>query len=205
MASTWLAMAIIKNKKLGWAEWGAYSVPQHICTWSACVSVCVCVLGGGGGWEGSWCPCVGGYMHRNLCVCQVILIHPNLHIYRLCECECVCVCVCACACVHVRECRWLRVRGCLSFSACQFSLCIVWPSTCSNVLLCYWFLCEYLHIPCFSLIKWQSDESYYMHTINSIFLLTLSLLYICWPLLPLSPDGCFSGPHPFPSLSLVGH
>ena len=40
--------------------------------------------------------------------------------------------------------------------------------------------------------------------VSPLLSLTLSLLYISWPLLPSSPEGCFCGPQPFPPLSPVG-
>ena len=135
----------------------ALSVCQHKCLWSGYVWVCVCA-----------CVCVCKWVYVGMgtetCehVCVRLHIHPNLHTYSLH----VSVCVCACACVRV--CRWLW--GCLCFSV-SVSLCFVWLSMCSNVLLCYWLLCEYLRIPCFSLIKWQSNQSCQTCTINSILLL----------------------------------
>ena len=68
------------------------------------------------------------------------------------------VCVCTCRRLSARVC----VLVCVSFTL----LCMI--SMSSNVLLCYWFLCEYFCIPCFCLIKWQSPLSRQTCTINSI-------------------------------------
>ena len=65
----------------------------------------------------------------------------------------------------------VSVFQCVSFSVFQcvsVSLCFVWLSMSSNVLLCCWFLCEYVYILCFCLIKWQSASSCWTHTINSM-------------------------------------
>ena len=68
--------------------------------------------------------------------------------------------------VRVCLCRRLWVRGCSCFCMCQFHF--AWLSMSSNALLCYWFLCEYLCIPCFCVIKWQSALSCQMDTIYSM-------------------------------------
>ena len=68
--------------------------------------------------------------------------------------------------VRVCLCRQLWVQGCSCFCVCQFHF--AWLSMSSNALLCYWFLCEYLCIPCFCIIKWQSALSCQMDTIYSM-------------------------------------
>ena len=128
-------------------------VSQHKCERSAYVCVCV-----------SWCACVcvwacvGVCMEtcEHVCVCVRLHIHPNLQTYSLR----------ACVCMRTGDSMNARV---FVFQCESVSLCFVWQSMCSKVLLCYWFLCEYLYIPCFSLIKRQSALSRRTpHTINSI-------------------------------------
>ena len=78
------------------------------------------------------------------------------------------------ACMHAEVTQW--VRGCLCFNVCQFhlalyvsvSLSFVWLSMRSNLLLCYWFLWEYLCSPWFCLIKSQCIMSHQICTINSM-------------------------------------
>ena len=93
---------------------------------------------------------VCGSVHGNLwtCVCVRLHIHPNLHwhMYSLRACVRVCVCVRTRACKRFCECEGV-VFQCVSVS-----LYFVWLS---NVLLYYWFSCEYLCIPCCCLIKWE--------------------------------------------------
>ena len=118
--------------------------------------VCVCVCGGWG-WGMCVCVCV--------CVCARACV-------RACVCVCARACVRACVCARARA----RVRACVRaqtslwvpgccFSVCQFHF--VWLSMSSNILLCYWFLYEYLCIPYLSLVKWQSALSRRTRTINS--------------------------------------
>ena len=83
---------------------------------------------------------------------------------------CVCgidvhVCVCVCASMCAGDSVSARV---FVFQYVSVSFCFVWLSMISNVLLCNWFLCEYLCIPYFCLIKWQSTLSHQTHTINSM-------------------------------------
>ena len=51
-------------------------------------------------------------------------------------------------------------------------------SMCSNMLLYYWLLCEYLCIPCFCLIKWQIALSRRKRTINTILFINISYIII---------------------------
>ena len=84
----------------------------------------------------------------------------------MCMCVFVCMFVHACDSVSAR----VSVFQCVSFPVFQcvsVSLCFVWLSMSSNVILCYRFLCEYVYIPCFCWIKWQSALSCRMPTINS--------------------------------------
>ena len=90
-------------------------------------------------------------------------------------CVCVCACVCACmqacmrVCARARVCRWLdECEGVVfRFQCVSVSLCFVWLSMCSNVLLCYWLLCEYA-FHALNFFKWQSALSRGTHTINSM-------------------------------------
>ena len=66
--------------------------------------------------------------------------------------------------VHVSAGRRLSEQGCVS--VCQFHF--AWLSMRSDVLLCYWFLCEYFCIPHFCLIKWQSTLSRQTRSVNSM-------------------------------------
>ena len=130
---------------------------------------------------------VCGWVHGNLWRFVSLLIYT--HAVYACVCVCVCVrasmcdvvwcgvvwcgvvwCgVCVCVCAGNCECKGVM------FQCVSISLCFVWLSMCSNVLLCYWFLHKYLCIPCFCLIKWQSVLSHQKHTINSILLLLISV------------------------------
>ena len=75
-------------------------------------------------------------------------------------------CACVGVCVQVTVSARVFVFQYLSFLPS-----FVWLSMSSNLLLCYWFLCEYVCIPCFCLIKWQSALSRWTRIINSILLL----------------------------------
>ena len=83
----------------------------------------------------------------------------------------ICLCVCvwggggdgdggACVGVCVGDSVSARVLV-FHFQCMSVSLCFVWLSMSSNVLLCWWFLCEYLCIPYFCLIKQESTLSIY--------------------------------------------
>ena len=92
---------------------------------------------------------------------------------RACVRACLCVCVCVCVCARARACvpAWVREGKPVSarvfvFQYVSVSPSFVWLSMSSNLLLCYWFLCEYVCIPCFCLIKWQSALSRRTRTIN---------------------------------------
>ena len=105
------------------------------------------------------CVCVWGRMHGNLwtcvCVCERergLHIHPNWHTVYLG------VGVCAGDSVSARV---------LCFSVCQSHF-TLYNHVCVLLLLCYWFVCGYLCIPCFCLIKWQSVSSRRTRTINSM-------------------------------------
>ena len=89
------------------------------------------------------------------CVCVCV---------RVCVRVCVCVCVCVRACV--RACR--RLFECEDWCCVSVWLCFVWLNMNCNALLCCWFLCEYLGIPCFCLIKWQSSFSRRTRTLNTM-------------------------------------
>ena len=131
---------------------GGYPLLRSKCARSACM--CVFVGNGGGVCV---CVCVCACMRACVCVCMRACIRA-------------CVCVCARARARVRACvraqTSLWVPGCC-FSVCQFHF--VWLSMSSNVLLlCYWFLYEYLCIPYLCLVKWQRAVSRRTRTIKSM-------------------------------------
>ena len=87
-----------------------------------------------------------------------------------------------CVCVRARMHAYMQVN--LWVWGCCFrmsiSLSFLWLSMCSNMLLRYWFLCEYLCILCLCSIKWQSAFSCWTRTINSMLLLCYIIISWLW-------------------------
>ena len=104
----------------------------------------------------SMCVCVCSRKPVHMCVCVSGYISILIYTHT--------VCVRVCTCRPLSQ----RVGGLMLFQCVSVSLSLVWLSMCSNVLLCNLFLCEYLCIPCFCLIKWQSTLSIWKCTINSM-------------------------------------
>ena len=109
-----------------------------------------------------WCACVSvcGRVHRNLWTC-------------------VCVGVCVCMCASAGDYEW----GVFVFQRVSVSLCFVWPSMCSNILIIsiimlLIFVWVFRHCrPYLSLIKWHSSLSHSKRTINFILLL-ISVIWL---------------------------